>query len=144
MSSLFTFFYFLMFWNRLLHILTSVDSPPAVLVESAVVMGSLAQGTNTNRTELMEEGVMAIMMQGKTNFTLLLSYLSPAYKGTILFYITHWFGNILALPPTPLPYVSGSANCLSLLNLPFRYEVIPQSFFIPENLVVFSLWISAT
>lgn len=144
MSSLFTFFYFLMFWNRLLHILTSVDSPPAVLVESAVVMGSLAQGTNTNRTELMEEGVMAIMMQGKTNFTLLLSYLSPAYKGTFLFYVTHWFGNILALPPPP-PFLR---PWLCQLSLPSESTIQIRSYstviFHPGKSGGFSLWISAT
>lgn len=50
--------------QKLLQVLTSVDTPADILVECAVIMGSLAQGTDSNRTELMEEGVMAIMMQG--------------------------------------------------------------------------------
>ncbi|KAJ8019689.1 Armadillo repeat-containing protein 8 [Holothuria leucospilota] len=56
--------------QKLLQVLTSVDTPADILVECAVIMGSLAQGTDSNRTELMEEGVMAIMMQGRFCFLL--------------------------------------------------------------------------
>lgn len=44
--------------------MTTENTPPEILVECGVLLGSFAKGNEANKRELMEDGVLAIMMQG--------------------------------------------------------------------------------
>ncbi|XP_071792560.1 armadillo repeat-containing protein 8-like [Asterias amurensis] len=48
---------------RLLRIIRS-DKSPAVLIESAIILGSFAKGSEVTRRKLLEDGVLSVMMQG--------------------------------------------------------------------------------
>ena len=45
--------------------MTTENTPAEILVECGVLLGSFAKGNEANKRELMEDGVLAIMMQGK-------------------------------------------------------------------------------